>query len=386
MGLPGAVLLFSGAHINPLVATCVYGVGILAGAFLLSWAAEVAELDISASLAIAILALLTILPEYAIETVLAWDAGSSFDAQAREITAETQRVAANVTGANRLLIGFGWSVVILIYWFKHREALDMRGKLGKEVAFLTIATLMTFAIFFMEGIHVLLAAGLIGVYIIYLWASITGEAEEPELMGVTAVIGLLPARRRRALVVLLFVYAAGVIVVAAEPFVEGLIETGKHLGIDDFILIQWIAPLASETPEIIVAVLFALRANPAAGLTILISSEVNKFTLLIGGMVVVFNVSAGQVLTFPLDDRQAIEFLLTTAVSVFGLLLIAKRVVDWRAGTVLLGLFVVHLFFPGSQHRLWIAYAYFGLSALLVALDWRRVKFLFREEWPGRDQ
>ena len=93
----------------------MYGVGILAGAFLLSWAAEVAELDISASLAIAILALLTILPEYAIETVLAWEAGSSFDAQAREITAETQRVAANVTGANRLLIGLGWSVVILIY-------------------------------------------------------------------------------------------------------------------------------------------------------------------------------------------------------------------------------------------------------------------------------
>ena len=50
----------------------------------------------------------------------------------------------------------------------------MRGKLGREVAFLTIATLLTFAIFFMEGIHVLLAAGLIGVYIIYLWASTTG--------------------------------------------------------------------------------------------------------------------------------------------------------------------------------------------------------------------
>ncbi len=83
-------------------------------------------------------------------------------------------MAANVTGANRLLIGLGWSVVILIYWFKHRDALDMLGKLGREVAFLTIATLLTFAIFFMEGIHVLLAAGLIGVYIIYLWASTTG--------------------------------------------------------------------------------------------------------------------------------------------------------------------------------------------------------------------
>ena len=73
--------------------------GILAGAFLLFWAAEVAQLDISASLAIAILALLTILPEYAIEAILAWDAGASFDPATRTVTEETQRVAANVTGA-----------------------------------------------------------------------------------------------------------------------------------------------------------------------------------------------------------------------------------------------------------------------------------------------
>ena len=72
---------------------------ILAGAFLLFWAAEVAQLDISASLAIAILALLTILPEYAIEAILAWDAGASFDPATRAVTEETQRVAANVTGA-----------------------------------------------------------------------------------------------------------------------------------------------------------------------------------------------------------------------------------------------------------------------------------------------
>ena len=45
-GLPAAALLFSGIHISPLAAACVYGVGILAGAFLLSWIAVVAELDI----------------------------------------------------------------------------------------------------------------------------------------------------------------------------------------------------------------------------------------------------------------------------------------------------------------------------------------------------
>lgn len=106
-GLPSAALLFSGTHIHAPAAALVHGVGILSGAFLLSWAAEVAELDISAALAIAILALFTILPEYAIEVVLAWDAGASFDTDTQLVTAETQRVAANVTGANRLLIGVG---------------------------------------------------------------------------------------------------------------------------------------------------------------------------------------------------------------------------------------------------------------------------------------
>ena len=91
--------------------------------------------------------MLTILPEYAIESVLAWDAGASFNTETLEITAETQRVAANVTGANRLLIGVGWSVVILIYWLKHRGVLDLRGKMGPGVTFLTVATLLVFVIF-----------------------------------------------------------------------------------------------------------------------------------------------------------------------------------------------------------------------------------------------
>ena len=255
LGLPGIVLFLSGIGPHPLTATCVYGGAILAGAFVLSWAAEVAELDISASLAIAILALLTVLPEYAIEAVLAWDAGASFDTATQAATGETRRVAANVTGANRLLIGFGWPVVILI---------------------------------------------------------------------------------------------------------------------------QWIAPLASELPEVTVAVLFALRGNAAAGITVLIASEVNKFTLLIGSMVVIFSLSAGEMLTFPLDTRQTVEFLLTAAVALFGLVLIARRTLDWRAGVVLLGLFVAHLFFPRAEQRLWFTYAYLGLAGVLIVLDWRRVTFLFR--------
>ena len=373
LGVPAFVLRLSGAELEPLVAALIYGVGIVGGAFLLSWAAEVAQLDISASFAIALLALIAVLPEYAIEAVLAWDAGQSFDPAVGEVTREMQRVAANVTGANRLLVGLGWSLVILIYWLRRRQSLDLRGSMRLELTMLVAATLVTFLIFFTNQVHIILAAALIVMYLFYLWVTSTRESEEPELVGAALVIGALPPARRRAVVVVMFLYAAAVILVAAEPFVEALIETGSEFGIDEFILIQWIAPLASESPEIIVAVLFTLRANPLAGITLLISAEVNQLTLLVGSMVGIFSLSAGELLSFPLDSRQSTEFFLTSAVSVFAILLIAPRLVGWRAGAALLFLFIAHLFFVDEAARRIFAYVYLGLAGGLVILDRRRL-------------
>ena len=79
VGLPSFVLRLSGTQPDPILAAVIYGIGIVGGAFLLSWGAEAAQVDVSASLAIAVLALVAILPEYAIEAVLAWGAGASFD-------------------------------------------------------------------------------------------------------------------------------------------------------------------------------------------------------------------------------------------------------------------------------------------------------------------
>ena len=380
-GGPAFFLRFSDTALEPEVEALIFGIGIVGGAFLLSWAAEVAQLDFSASFALAVLALIAVLPEYTIEAVLAWDAGQVFDSvngaidpATGEFKKEIGLVAANVTGANRLLIGIGWSAVILIFWLKRRTALDLRGHLSLELRMLLAATLITFLIFFMGEVYVVVALVLIGIYLYYLWKSSRQPSEEPELMGPALLIGSLPVLQRRAVVALLFLYAAAVILVAAEPFVEGLKATGEELGISEFVLIQWLAPLASESPEIIIAILFTLRANPRAGLTILISAEVNQLTLLIGSMVVVFSISAGQLLSFPLDSRQAAEFLLMTAMSLFAILLIAPRLITWKAGLVLLGLFVAHLFFTDKDARLIFAYIFFGLGVGLVLLNPRRVR------------
>lgn len=386
VGAAAVALAVSGLHPHPLVTAALLGAGVVSGAFLLSWAAEVAQIDVSASLAIAVLALVAILPEYSIEAVLAWKAGASFDPSTASdilawrytggVTEEMSRVAANVTGANRLLIGVGWSVVVLIYYLRRRRALDMRGGMSLEIRTLIVATLLSFLVFAMSQVHIALAAVMIAVYLFYLWVSSTQESKKPDLAGVSLLIGSLPDRRRRTVIAAIFVYAAAVIIVVAEPFVESLIETGLEMGVDEFILIQWIAPLASEAPEIVVAGLFSLRANPMAGMTTLISAEVNQLTLLIGSMVVVFSLSSGEPLNFGLDSRQAAEFLLTSAMSLFAVLLIAPRVVDWKGGAVLLGLFVAHLFFTSESERMLFAYIFLALSLLLVVVDRKRLRDL----------
>ena len=88
-------------------------------------------------------------------------------------------------------------------------------------------------------------------------------------------------------------YAAAVIFACAEPFAESLVHLGEQAGIDTFLLVQWVAPLASEAPELIIAGLFAWRLNTSAGFGTLLSSKVNQWTLLVGSLPIVFAISAG---------------------------------------------------------------------------------------------
>ena len=416
LGVQGVVIKFSGAHIDPQVEALIFGVSIIAGAFLLSWAAEVAQLDVSASFAIAVLALIAVMPEYMVEATLAWNAGQSFNPDMPAVTEKMSLAAANVTGANRLLIGLGWSAVIIIFWLRRRTSFDMRGLLTLELPMLVVATLLTISVAFFKMIPIWLAAVFIGAYIFYLWRSSTQESEEPDLLGAAAMIASFKPLYRRLWVLGLFIFSAAVIIIVAPPFVHGLEATGEDLGISKFLLIQWLAPLASESPEIIVAVLFSLRANPNDGLTTLISSQVNQLTLLVGSIVVVFSISVGQPLSFPLDhyepvsvlDRitsgfklQSSEFLLTAAAAAFGLLLICTRVIKLWHGLTLLGVFVAYMtilllapnLFGGPDDvenvplRMWSSAIIFGLAALLVALNWRRVIYVFkgvpREDEPS---
>src|SRR3954469_23498131 len=99
LALPAVVLRISGAPLAPSLAIAVYGGAVVASAFLLVWAAEAAHHDISGSLATAILAVIAVLPEYAVDLYFAWSAA--------RVPENAHYAAANMTGSNRLLLGLG---------------------------------------------------------------------------------------------------------------------------------------------------------------------------------------------------------------------------------------------------------------------------------------
>jgi cation:H+ antiporter len=157
--------------------------------------------------------------------------------------------------------------------------------------------------------------------------------------------------------------AGAAIVTAAEPFAESLIASGRQFGIEEFLLVQWLAPLVSESPEFVIAVLFALRGSAASSIGTLISSAVNQWTLLVGALPAAFALSHGSLTPMHLDARQREEIFLTSAQSVFALVVIANFTFSRLEAAVLLALFVPQLFLTTPAAR----WAYAGLYLLLAA-------------------
>ncbi|MDH7569821.1 MAG: sodium:calcium antiporter [Armatimonadota bacterium] len=369
--LPWLWLRFSGWHGDPLAVSLLSGLSILAAAFLLSWAAEVAQVEIPASLALAVLALISILPEYAVDMYFTWMAGKDLH--------YAGYAAANMTGANRLLVGFGWSTVVLVSWLRvRRPSVAIEREQSTEMTFLALATIWAFSIPLRRQIGTIDFAVLFPLFAFYVWRASRAAHEEPELTGPPVVVSLLPRNWRRAVTAGLFLHAALVIVASAEPFSEGLVHTGKKLGIDEFLLVQWLAPLASEAPEFLVATLFALRGNPSLGLGALISSLVNQWTLLVAMMPLVFSISAGKVGGLPLDQRQVTEVFLTAAQSAFALMVILNfEMLTWEA-LGMMGLFLMQLFFPNPVVRSGFGFLYLGLMLVLILKDRSRLGNLWR--------
>ena len=346
--------------LGPVWDTVLPGLAIFGAAALLSWGAELAQLEIAQSLALAGLALVAVLPEYAVDMYLAW--------QAAKDPAYTAYAAANMTGANRLLIGMGWSAVLLACWASTKKrTIQLRPSQRLELLILFLATCYAFVIPLKRTLSLIDTIFFIGLFVVYVRRAGRGSVEAQTLAGPPERLALLPRAWRRAVTWLFFLFPAYGIFIAAEPFANGLLHNAARLGIEKFILIQWVAPLASESPEFIVAVIFALRSNPRAGLGTLISSKVNQWTLLIGMLPLVYAVSGGHLQPMALDARQVEEIFLTAAQSLLAMVILANLRFGLSEAALLFGMFALQFVWPAPAIRMMLGYGYLAVALLYLA-------------------
>jgi len=232
---------------------------------------------------------------------------------------------------------------------------------------------VAFAIPVSGQIHLFLGAVLLGLFAYYLIrAGRDDRAAEPDLVGPAARIAALPADRRRPLVVGMFGAATVAILICAEPFAEALVGSGTSLGVDRFLLVQWLAPLASEAPEFIVALIFAVRGEAAMALGMLISAKVNQWTLLVGSLPVAYLFGGGSG-SLVLDGRQVEEVLLTATQTMMGVaILLALRFPRWAA-YALFGLFAVLFVVAGMHGRLAVSAVYAAIALVLLVVHRRQI-------------
>ena len=385
---PAFILKFPHIQAAAPLAALLCGLAILGASFLLTWACDVAQKDIPQALAIALVAFIAVLPEYAVDMYFTWMAGQQPESDYRHFA------IANMTGANRLLIGLGWSTIAILHAFRAHRAVEMGQDKKLDLFFLLLATVFALSIPFRKSLTFVDGLIFLGLYVVYVLLILRKPpaGEEPE--GAAAFLARLPRKQRISITAVLFIFSGFVILLNAEPFSENLVASGRVLGINEFLLVQWLAPIASEAPEFIIAIMFVLRGNASLALDSLVSSKLNQWTLLVGMIPGVYALSFGALSPpIQLDAHQFSEIFLTAAQSLFAIsLLVSMRLSAWD-GLWLALLFLAQLSSPlydkwleaalGWQPDSLRLHNYFGwfyiiLACTIFAWRWRQLGSFFR--------
>src|SRR5579884_585298 len=339
---------------------------ILVAAMLIAWAAESAQFFIAQGFALAILAWLQTLPEFAVEAVFAW-------------RQQTPYLLANLTGALRMLTGLGWPMIYFAAAFVHRRrsgqpmreiVLEPEHSVNVVGLLLPLAYMMY--VFWSGTLTLVDAAVLTAIYAAYLLilGRMPPKSEEgiEDLELIPRTIVTSPRWRRIALISLCFAVGGVLIYFAAEPFTASLLAMGVALGVPSFVFVQWVAPVVSEFPELLSTFYFARTVTGAPmALMNMVSSNVNQWTLLVAMLPVVFSLSRGAPTAIVLDPQQSQELLLTIAQALVGMIFLINMQLAWWEAAVLFLLWGLQFVFSiGGGMHVWVTTAYFVWSAVEV--------------------
>ena len=352
------------------------GPGILVASLMIAWGAEAAQFFLAQGIALAVLALLQTLPEFAVEAVLAWHR-------------EVPYLFASLTGALMLLTGLGWPMIYFSAATAHRRehkrplrSIRLEDEQAVQIVSLFVAIAYQMVVWWKASLNIFDGVLLIAIYAGYLWIMRRLPPEEAETLdeisGIPKAIVLASKPLRVTAILGLFLAGGAAVFLVADPFLAGLFGLSVLLGIPKFQFIQWIAPLVSEAPEGISAFYWA-RDHKRASIALmnLVSSNINQWTLLAALLPMVLSLSMGHVAAIPLDAEQSRDLLLTLAQSLLGALFLINMELAWCEAA---GLFVLFLVQMGSAdtrvYITWIYFAWCGVEALRLIAGNRKAAAL----------
>ncbi|MEP6705401.1 MAG: sodium:proton exchanger, partial [Acidobacteriota bacterium] len=206
--LPGLVIRLTGTPVATVPSVVIFFAAILGAGFMLSWGAEAAEQHVSRGLAVAVLALVTVLPEYAVDIYFSYQAGAHPDSM------YVGFAAANMTGANRLLVGTGWPLIVLLFWWRSgKRGVQLYPQNSAEIVFLGLASVYAFVIVIKDRIDILDTVFLLAIFASYLWRVGRMPAEDDDDAGETevgpaAILETLPKKQQYTAIAALALFAA----------------------------------------------------------------------------------------------------------------------------------------------------------------------------------
>ena len=345
---------------------------IIFSAIVIGWAAEAAQFLVSQGLALAILAWLQTLPEFAVEAVIAWEAGTDPE--------KVHLITANFTGSLRLLVGLAWPMIYFTAAFFRKKGhrgrrlvnIRLEGEHAIEVMGL-LPPIGYFIVILLKGTLTLFdSIVLISIYVSYLYVLQKIPPQDQEKMEEAAkvprmILKMNPLPRNLSIAGL-FLMGGFWLYFVAHPFLYSMLALATLLGVSSFVFVQWVAPFLSEFPEKVTAFNWARTVRKAPmGLMNMVSSNINQWTVLVAMIPIVYSFSRGQVSVVHFDDHQKLEIFLTMAQSFLGFLFLANMEFRWYEALGLFSLWFVQFIFPEWREEITFVYLFWIMIELLRA-------------------
>ncbi len=333
---------------------------IVLAAMLIAWGAECGQFYISQGLALAVLAWVQTLPEFAVEAVIALSAAKD--------PSKMSLVTANFTGSLRLFVGFGWPMVYFTaYFFSRRKSRTIFMDDEHSIAVLSLLPALVYFLFiyFKGTLTVFDGIILALIYFVYLYLVSKippRDSEEIEDLGRVSK-WVMKLGKSGSLTAIFLFFAAGtwMTCVTARPFLKSMLALAASLGVSEFVFVQWVAPFLSEFPEKLSAFRWAHKVNKAPmALANFVSSSINQWTILVAMIPFIYSFGVGRWAPIRFDGHQRIEILLTIVQSYLGFLFLASMDFNFWEAAALFALWFIQFLLPGLREEITYVYGFWA--------------------------